>query len=69
MKKTIATFCLLGATLGLSACNSASTGDVDTAPPYTMDRTAGYEKEMPVSAATPARMAPAEKVFKRAQTK
>jgi hypothetical protein len=70
MKKTVATFCLLGATLGLSACNSATTGHVDTAPPYAMDRTASYgsEKVAPV-AATPTRVAPAEKVFRRAQTK
>ena len=69
MKKTIATFCLLSATLGLSACNSATTGNVDTEVPYKMDRTAGYEKEMPASTTTPSRIAPAEKVFKRAQTK
>lgn len=73
MKKTIATFCLFGATLGLSACNSASTGFSDTAPPYSMERTATYEQEVMATSsravATPTRVAPAEKVFQRAQTK
>ena len=72
MKKTVATFCLLGATLALSACNSTTvTGDVDTAPPYAMERTATYNGEMSAgtSMATPSRIAPAEKVFHRAQTK
>ncbi|MCK5375158.1 MAG: hypothetical protein KAJ40_07730 [Alphaproteobacteria bacterium] len=69
MKKTVATFCLLGATLALSACDSTTTGEVDTAPPYAMERTATYNGEMSASAATPTRVAPAEKVFHRAQTK
>ncbi len=69
MKKTVATFCLLGATLGLSACNFATTGNVETDVPYTMDRTAGYDAEISASASTPTGVAPAEKVFSRAQTK
>jgi len=71
MKKSIATFCLLGSTLALSACNFATTGDVNTAPPYSMERTATYgEITTPAPiAATPTRVAPAEKVFRRAQTK
>ncbi len=72
MKKSVATFCLLGATLALSACDSTTMGDVDTGPPYTMDRTASHDQEVkssPAVVATPTRVAPAEKVFQRAQTK
>ncbi|MCK5384268.1 MAG: lipoprotein [Alphaproteobacteria bacterium] len=67
MKKIAATFCLLGATLALSACSSTTKGDADMTQPYSMERTATYSGEMP--AATPSRVAPAEKVFRRAQTK
>ena len=66
MKKIVATFCLLGATLALSACGTTTSGDIEAAP-YSMERTASYGSEM--SAATPTRVAPAEKVFRRAQTK
>ncbi len=72
MKKSFATFCLLGATLALSACDSTSMGDVDHEPPYAMERTATHDKDMVKSSpvvATPTRVAPAEKVFQRAQTK
>lgn len=72
MKKSVATFCLLGAaTLALSACDSTNWGDVDSGPPYTQDRTASHgeaTKSSPTMA-TPTRVAPAEKVFQRAQTK
>ena len=71
MKKTVATFCLLGATLALSACDSTSMGEVDTAPPYAVERTATHTKDKMASpaVATPTKVAPAEKVFQRAQTK
>ncbi len=71
MKKSVATFCLLGATLALSACDSTDMGYVDTDPPYAVERTATHEKEVvaPAAVATPTRVAPAEKVFQRAQTK
>lgn len=73
MKKSFATFCLLGATLALSACDSTSMGDVDHAPPYAMERTATHDKghmhHAKPAVATPTRVAPAEKVFQRAQTK
>lgn len=68
MKKAIATFCLVGSTIALAACDTTGTGDVETAVPYTMERTASHEKDAPV-VATPTRVAPAEKVFQRAQTK
>ncbi len=68
MKKAISAFCLVGATLSLAACDTTGMGDVDTAPPYAMERTAHVEpKPVPVEPA-PA-VAPAEKVFQRAQTK
>lgn len=65
MKKTVATFCLLAATLGLSACSSA-TGDTKGSPYYATGRTASYGDE---AASADTSVAPAEKVFKRAQTK
>ncbi len=68
MKKVIATFCLVGSTIALSACGTTGMGDVDTAPPYTMERTAsGTKKVAPAPVPTP--IAPAETVFQRAQTK
>ena len=71
MKKTVATFCLLGATLALTACDSTDWGDVDSGPPYTQGRTASHGEATQSShaVATPTRVAPAEKVFQRAQTK
>ncbi len=66
MKKVAATLCLLGSTLALSACDTTGTGNVDTQPPYTMERTASHEQIAP---ATPTRVVPAERVFQRAQTK
>lgn len=67
MKKAIATFCLVGSTLALAACDTTGTGDVETAVPYTMERTASYEHKAPTPA--PAPVAPAEKVFHKAQMK
>lgn len=67
MKKVMATFCLIGSTIALSACGTTGAGNVDTAPPYSMERTASGTKATP--AAAPAPIAPAEQVFQRAQTK
>lgn len=67
MKKTIATLCLVGSTLALSACDTTGTGDIDTAPPYTQERTATHAHE--VVPVTPTAVVPAERVFQRAQTK
>lgn len=73
MKKIVMTTLLLGSTLAVSACDSATMGDVDTAPPYALERTARHEQAVqaaaPVAVATPTRVAPAERVFQRAQTK
>ncbi len=71
MKKTIATFCLLGSTLALSACDTTGKGEVNTQPPYAMERTVSGQS--PVAVAAPQVVAPvvapAERVFQRAQTK
>ncbi len=64
MKKLVAAICLTGSALALSAC--AGEGNVDTAPPYEMGRTATHA-EAPV--ASPVYVKPAEKVFQAAQTK
>ncbi len=70
MKKAISAFCLVGATMTLAACDTTGMGEVDTAPPYTMERTAiTTPKAAPVVTSTPTAVAPAEKVFQRAQTK
>lgn len=81
MKKALATFCLVGGALTLTACDTASMGDRDTQPPYAMERTATHAHEAaPVAAKStyqavaptrtaPSRVAPAERVFQRAQTK
>ncbi len=58
MKKIIATVCLLGSALALSACESTGSGYVDTQPPYTQERTAS---SAPVAAPAPVRTA--EPVF------
>lgn len=68
MKKTIATICLVGSTLAVSACTTTEQGYIDTAPPYEQDRTAQYESEV-TPVATPTAVVPAERVFQRAQTK
>ncbi len=67
MKKTIATLCLVGSAFALSACDSTGMGYVDTDPPYSMERTAQGHGDMGMS--TPTNVAPAERVFQRAQTK
>ncbi len=69
MKKTFATILVAGSTLALSACNT--TGNVDTQPPYSMERTAKSTKVATPVVATPVEtpVAPAERVFQRAQTK
>lgn len=66
MKKAIATLTLAVPVLALAACDTTGTGHVDTDPPYAQERTAKYEPKMQAPA-TP--VAPAERVFQRAQTK
>lgn len=81
MKKLVATLCLAGTTLALSACDTTSMGEKDILPPYGLERTAQHQQKaevtpvvvapvaVPVQAATPTKVKPAEKVFQRAQTK
>ncbi|MCB1783691.1 MAG: hypothetical protein KDI13_06805 [Alphaproteobacteria bacterium] len=70
MKKAVATICLVGSTLALAACGSTGETNVETAVPYTMDRTASYEHGASV-AATPvqADAAQADTMFHKSQTK
>jgi hypothetical protein len=62
MKKLAATLCIAGSVLGLAACESTGTGNVETAPPYASERTAGYDS-------TPAAAPATERVFRGAQSK
>lgn len=65
MKKLIATIAIVGSAATLSACETSGMGDVDTAPPYTTERTATHgTKAAPAPA--PVR---AERVFREVQTK
>ncbi len=41
MKKFVATLCIAGSVLALAACESTGSGNVETAPPYATERTAG----------------------------
>lgn len=68
MKKLVATLCLASSAFALSACGTSGQGDVDTAPPYALERTATHQSQ-PAPAATPVYVKPAEKVFQEAQTK
>lgn len=75
MNKFAATLCIAGTALALSACGtSTTTGELDTAPPYSTERTAGYSSEaaprVPVKTVKKQiRKAQPERVFKAAQTK
>lgn len=61
MKKLVATLCIAGTTLALAACDSTGTGNVETAVPYTSERTASGQP-----APMPARE---ERVFRETQSK
>lgn len=79
MKKLAATLCIIGTAFALSACETSGVGDVQTAPPYAGDRTAGGEyrkpastkaapvqRQTPVQQQTPVRQ---ERVFRQQQSK
>ncbi|MEZ5918621.1 MAG: hypothetical protein R3D66_01430 [Alphaproteobacteria bacterium] len=69
MKKLAATVCILGTAMALSACETnGGMGNVDTAPPYASERTAGWSQD---AAPAPVRQAPAqeERVFRQVQSK
>ena len=65
MKKLIASLCLLGSVVALSACDSSGDGYVDTQPPYSTERTAGATQ----AAAPAAPVQSAEPVFEKKVTK
>ena len=65
MKKAIATLALVVPALALTACDTTGTGNVDTDPPYAAERTVSYAD----NTVAPTPVAPAERVFQRAQTK
>ncbi len=62
MKKLAATLCIAGTALTLAACDTTGTGNVDTAAPYSAERTAGYDD-------TPAAAPAQERVFRDVQSK
>lgn len=64
MKALLATVCLIGSTLALTACDTTGEGYVDTQPPYAAERTAGSVQE---PAAAP--VTSAEPVFEKKVTK
>jgi hypothetical protein len=58
MNKLFALLCIAGTAFALSACDTTGNGNVETAVPYTTERTASGE---------PAQVAPAEERTFRAQ--
>lgn len=67
MKKLAATLCVIGTAFTLGACDTMGAGNVETAPPYSSERTAGYEDApVVVEREQPRR---AERVFRQKQTK
>ncbi|MDD3021558.1 MAG: hypothetical protein PHX61_11370 [Alphaproteobacteria bacterium] len=63
MKALIATVCLIGSTVALTACDTTGEGYVDTQPPYAAERTAGGAQT------APAPVMSAEPVFEKRVTK
>ena len=67
MKKLALTLTIAGTALALTACGSTGRGDIDTEPPYAMERTASHSNAPAYEMETaPVR---AERTFKRMQTK
>ncbi len=66
MKKLLATACILGSTLALTACDTTGSGYVDTQPPYAQERTVG-DVTAPAPVAAPVKSA--EPVFEKKVTK
>jgi len=65
MKKLLATACIIGSTLALTACDTTGSGYVDTQPPYAQERTVGAVTPTPA----PAPVKSAEPVFEKKVTK
>jgi len=72
MKKFLAIATVLGTTMALGACNG-NMGYVDTAPPYTQERTQGTAPTAAATAAVtkaaPVRYKAAERTFSKVQSK
>lgn len=68
MKKFLAVAVLLGSTALLGACHTG-TGYVDTAPPYTQERTQGTSPTAVVTKSAPVRYKAAERTFTKVQSK
>lgn len=68
MKKFLAIAVVLGSTMALGACESG-VGYVDTAPPYTQERTASGPTEAAPMKAAPVRYRAAERTFSKVQAK
>lgn len=62
MKKLALTLCIAGSAIGLTACDTTGSGNVDTAAPYDMERTASHEDGYVASPAS-------DRTFKKMQTK
>jgi len=69
MKKLLATLCIVGSAFTLSACETSGMGDVDTAPPYADERTAGYDSTPAPVKMKKKKAAPVERVFREVQSK
>lgn len=61
MKKFAAILCIAGSVMALAACESTGSGNVETAPPYASNRTAGAS-DAPAQAQS-------ERVFRGTQSK
>lgn len=64
MKKLLATLCIAGSAIALSACDTTGTGNVETAAPYEMERTASHEQAQVVTTERQS-----ERTFRQMQTK
>ena len=69
MKKLLATVCVLGSTLALTACDTTGSGYVDTQPPYAQERTVGTGPVAAAPTPAPAPVRSAEPVFEKRVTK
>lgn len=61
MKKLALTLCIAGSVLGLAACDTAGSGNVETAAPYESERTASHDTTAPAQQN--------ERVFRQTQSK
>lgn len=70
MKKLALTLCIAGSALALNACNSVGQGEVNTAAPYEMERTARHETTVYEPVREPVRVErKVERRFREVQSK